>query len=157
MVPSAVEKPAVDPNAWMKAFAKDLAAGGIAGAISKTVVAPIERVKLLLQTQDSNPKIKSGELPRYKGIVDCFARVSKEQGIASFWRGNMANVVRYFPTQVRTFCSCNCAHKSSSLAVHDTALRAARCCLVLQDCAYAWPEQHCQQGECVASSLFASS
>ena len=32
-------------------FVKDLAAGGVAGAISKTVVAPIERVKLLLQTQ----------------------------------------------------------------------------------------------------------
>lgn len=84
-------------------FAKDLAAGGVAGAISKTLVAPIERVKLLLQTQDSNPRIKSGEIPRYKGIVDCFVRVSSEQGIASFWRGNMANVVRYFPTQAFNF------------------------------------------------------
>lgn len=43
-------------------FITDLAAGGVAGAISKTAVAPIERVKLLLQTQDSNPKIKSGEV-----------------------------------------------------------------------------------------------
>lgn len=43
-------------------FITDLAAGGVAGALSKTVVAPIERVKLLLQTQDSNPKIKSGEV-----------------------------------------------------------------------------------------------
>ena len=32
-------------------FAADLAAGGTAGGLSKTVVAPIERVKLLLQTQ----------------------------------------------------------------------------------------------------------
>lgn len=43
-------------------FVTDLAAGGVAGAVSKTAVAPIERVKLLLQTQDSNPKIKSGEV-----------------------------------------------------------------------------------------------
>lgn len=43
-------------------FITDLAAGGVAGAVSKTAVAPIERVKLLLQTQDSNPKIKSGEV-----------------------------------------------------------------------------------------------
>ncbi len=43
-------------------FLTDLAAGGVAGAVSKTAVAPIERVKLLLQTQDSNPKIKSGEV-----------------------------------------------------------------------------------------------
>lgn len=84
-------------------FAADLAAGGTAGGISKTVVAPIERVKLLLQTQDSNPRIKSGEIPRYTGIGNCFTRVSAEQGFASFWRGNLANVVRYFPTQAFNF------------------------------------------------------
>lgn len=55
-----------EPNA-MKFFA-DLAAGGTAGGLSKTVVAPIERVKLLLQTQDSNPRIKSGEIARYTGM-----------------------------------------------------------------------------------------
>jgi solute carrier family 25 (mitochondrial adenine nucleotide translocator), member 4/5/6/31 len=85
------------------AFLKDLAAGGIAGAISKTVVAPIERVKLLLQTQDSNPRIKSGEIPKYTGIINCFVRVSSEQGFFSFWRGNTANVIRYFPTQAFNF------------------------------------------------------
>jgi solute carrier family 25 (adenine nucleotide translocator) protein 4/5/6/31 len=84
-------------------FLLDLAAGGTAGAISKTAVAPIERVKLLLQTQDSNPRIQSGEIPRYTGIGNCFMRVSREQGMASFWRGNMANVVRYFPTQAFNF------------------------------------------------------
>lgn len=39
----------------------------MAGAVAKTVVAPIERVKLLLQTQDTNPRIRSGEIPPYKG------------------------------------------------------------------------------------------
>ncbi len=66
-------------------------------------MAPIERVKLLLQTQDSNPRIQSGEIPRYTGIGNCFMRVTREQGMASFWRGNMANVVRYFPTQAFNF------------------------------------------------------
>ena len=61
-------------------FTADLLAGGVAGAVSKTAVAPIERVKLLLQTQDSNPRIKSGEIPRYTGIVNCFSRVTAEQG-----------------------------------------------------------------------------
>ena len=50
-----------------KKFFYDLAAGGTAGGISKTVVAPIERVKLLLQTQHSNPRIKSGEIAPYTG------------------------------------------------------------------------------------------
>jgi len=84
-------------------FFADLAAGGTAGGISKTLVAPIERVKLLLQTQDDNPRIKSGEIPKYTGIVNCFSRVAAEQGVASFWRGNLANVVRYFPTQAFNF------------------------------------------------------
>jgi len=82
---------------------KDWAAGGTAAGISKTVVAPIERVKLLLQTQDANPRIKSGEIPRYTGIVNCFTRVIAEQGFISLWRGNLANVIRYFPTQAFNF------------------------------------------------------
>ena len=45
----------------------------------------------------------SGEVPRYTGIVNCFTRVSAEQGFGSFWRGNMANIVRYFPTQAFNF------------------------------------------------------
>merc|ERR1740125_41857 len=84
-------------------FVLDLLAGGVSGGISKTVVAPIERVKLLIQTQDANPKIMSGEVPRYTGIVNCFTRVSSEQGFGSFWRGNTANIVRYFPTQAFNF------------------------------------------------------
>jgi solute carrier family 25 (adenine nucleotide translocator) protein 4/5/6/31 len=104
MVPAPVEgdKPKPKSSPAVK-FAADLMAGGVAGAISKTAVAPIERVKLLLQTQDSNPRIKSGEIPRYTGIGNCFTRVSAEQGFASFWRGNLANVIRYFPTQAFNF------------------------------------------------------
>merc|ERR1711966_111410 len=85
------------------AFVTDLALGGVSGAIAKTATAPIERVKLLIQTQDANPKIISGEMQRYTGIVNCFTRVSAEQGIYSFWRGNLANVMRYFPTQAFNF------------------------------------------------------
>jgi solute carrier family 25 (mitochondrial adenine nucleotide translocator), member 4/5/6/31 len=84
-------------------FLVDFAAGGISGAVAKTGTAPIERVKLIIQTQDANPKIKSGEVPRYTGIVNCFTRVYQEQGLAAFWRGNFTNVIRYFPTQAFNF------------------------------------------------------
>lgn len=78
-------------------------AGGVSGAVAKTATAPIERVKLLIQTQDANPKIISGEVVRYTGIIDCFTRVSREQGIKAFWRGNLTNIIRYFPTQAFNF------------------------------------------------------
>lgn len=47
------------------AFAKDFIAGGVAAAISKTAVAPIERVKLLLQVQHISKQISESQ--RYKG------------------------------------------------------------------------------------------
>jgi len=83
----------------MSDFIVDFLAGGVSGAISKTATAPIERVKLVIQTQDANPKIISGEVPRYTGMGDAFARITKEQGVGAFWRGNATNIIRYFPTQ----------------------------------------------------------
>merc|ERR1719498_2368621 len=77
----------------------DMALGGVSGAIVKTAMAPVERVKLLLQTQDSNPKVISGEIPKYTGIMDCFKRVSAEQGTSACWRGNTVNCIRYAPQQ----------------------------------------------------------
>jgi solute carrier family 25 (mitochondrial adenine nucleotide translocator), member 4/5/6/31 len=84
-------------------FLADFAAGGISGAVAKTATAPIERVKLIIQTQDANPMIKSGQVPRYTGIGNCFTRVYQEQGFKAFWRGNFTNVIRYFPTQAFNF------------------------------------------------------
>jgi solute carrier family 25 (mitochondrial adenine nucleotide translocator), member 4/5/6/31 len=77
----------------------DLLIGGGIGAISKTIMAPVERVKLLLQTMDSNPDVLSGKVERYKGIGDCFTRVYSEQGAKAFWRGNLVNCLRYAPQQ----------------------------------------------------------
>lgn len=87
----------------MTDFLINFMAGGVSGAVAKTATAPIERVKLLIQTQDANPKIISGEVKRYTGIVDCFTRVAAEQGIGAFWRGNLTNIIRYFPTQAFNF------------------------------------------------------
>uniref|UniRef100_A0A7S1FGL8 ADP/ATP translocase n=1 Tax=Noctiluca scintillans TaxID=2966 RepID=A0A7S1FGL8_NOCSC len=82
-----------------KDWATDFLLGGVSGAFAKTLTAPIERVKLVIQTQDANPKIRSGEVPRYTGIGNCFSRIHSEQGAAAFWRGNFTNCIRYFPTQ----------------------------------------------------------
>ncbi|KAL1923522.1 uncharacterized protein VTP21DRAFT_8502 [Calcarisporiella thermophila] len=85
-----------------KSFAIDFMMGGVSAAVSKTAAAPIERVKLLIQNQDE--MIKQGRLSTpYKGIGECFSRTIKEEGVYSLWRGNLANVIRYFPTQALNF------------------------------------------------------
>merc|ERR1711998_470293 len=89
------------PEKKKKSFAMNFLAGGISAAVSKTCVAPIERVKLLLQVQYANPNIPKEQ--QYNGIGDCFTRCVKEQGFFSLWRGNLANVIRYFPTQALNF------------------------------------------------------
>lgn len=80
-------------------FSVDFLMGGTAAIVAKSAAAPIERVKLLLQNQGE--LMKRGQLKRpYMGISDCFQRVLREEGLVSLWRGNQANVIRYFPTQV---------------------------------------------------------
>jgi solute carrier family 25 (adenine nucleotide translocator) protein 4/5/6/31 len=83
-------------------FLIDFLMGGVSAAVSKTAAAPIERVKLLIQNQDE--MIKQGRLAKkYDGIVDCFKRTAADEGAVAFWRGNTANVIRYFPTQALNF------------------------------------------------------
>lgn len=77
----------------------DLLLGGFVGAIAKTAMAPVERVKLLMQTMESNPDVISGKIKPYSGMGDCFNRVRAEQGFKSFWRGNLVNCLRYAPQQ----------------------------------------------------------
>jgi len=83
-------------------FAENFALSGAAAVISKTAAAPIERVKLLVQNQDE--MIKQGRLDKpYKGVIDCTLRTFKTEGVLPFWRGNLANCIRYFPTQALNF------------------------------------------------------
>merc|ERR1712080_589355 len=93
-------------------FLIDFLAGGVSGAIAKTCTAPIERVKLVIHTQDANPRIISGEVPRYGGILSTGRRILAEQGVAALWAGNGVNVLRYFPTQ-----ACNFAFKDKIKAL----------------------------------------
>jgi len=83
-------------------FVENFALSGVAAVISKTAAAPIERVKLMVQNQDE--MIKSGRLTTpYTGVLDCTKRILSEEGVIPFWRGNLANCLRYFPTQALNF------------------------------------------------------
>lgn len=78
---------------WYQAFLEDLTTGGVAAAISKTLNAPFERVKLIRQTAQG----------KYKGVVDCLIKLPIQEGPFAYWRGNFTNVLRYFPTQAMNF------------------------------------------------------
>lgn len=82
-------------------FLRDIIAGGFSGIFAKTVIAPIERIKLLLQTQRVNSRIE--QTKRYSSTRACIQEIVQKEGFLSLWRGNMANVIRYFPNQAFNF------------------------------------------------------
>ena len=72
-------------------FVENFMLAGVAAGVSKTVAAPIERVKLLVQNQDE--MIKQGRLDKpYTGVMDCTARVLKTEGVYPFWRGEYRRI-----------------------------------------------------------------
>ena len=102
---------------WMTNFHRDLMAGAVMGGMVHTIVAPIERAKLLLQTQESNMAILGAGRTRFKGMLDCIARTVREEGILSLWRGNGSSVLRYYPSVALNF-----SLKVTSVSVKIVAL-----------------------------------
>jgi len=83
-------------------FAEDFVLSGVAAVTSKTISAPIERIKMVVQNQDE--MIRQGRLDRpFKGIIDCTRWIMEKEGFAAFWRSNFTNCIRYFPTQALNF------------------------------------------------------
>eukprot|EP01090_Pellita_catalonica_P007134 TRINITY_DN17747_c0_g1_i1.p1 TRINITY_DN17747_c0_g1~~TRINITY_DN17747_c0_g1_i1.p1 ORF type:complete len:392 (-),score=50.22 TRINITY_DN17747_c0_g1_i1:98-1108(-) len=82
-------------NTTTENAAKAFLAGGIAGAISRSSVAPFERMKIMFQTQ--------GHPPKYKGIMDCMTKIYRGEGIRGYFSGNGTNIVRIFPTTAIQF------------------------------------------------------
>jgi solute carrier family 25 phosphate transporter 23/24/25/41 len=80
-----------------------LLAGGIAGAAARTITAPLDRVKILMQTQRISA---AGGSDKYTSLWQALSRVAREDGIKGYWRGNLANCIRVVPysaTQFVTF------------------------------------------------------
>jgi solute carrier family 25 phosphate transporter 23/24/25/41 len=80
---------------WWEVAGKTLLAGGVAGAVSRTVVAPFERLKIIFQTQ--------GQPPIYTGVVQALQKIRREEGIRGYFKGNGVNCVRIFPTSALQF------------------------------------------------------
>lgn len=79
---------------------KQLACGGLAGASARTVVAPIDRVKILMQTGF----LLKGQ-QETGSIVSVARNILEKEGVKQFWRGNGVNCVRVFPYAACQFVS----------------------------------------------------
>ena len=84
-------------------------AGGIAGSCAKTLVAPLDRIKILFQT--SNPEFIKYR-GTFNGFIDAGKRIWKMDGIFGLYQGNSITLLRIFPyaaikfvayEQIRTF------------------------------------------------------
>ncbi|GAB2296640.1 hypothetical protein Dimus_030750 [Dionaea muscipula] len=70
-------------------------AGAIAGAAAKTVTAPLDRIKLLMQTHGLRIGLESRKTAI--GFIEAILLIQKEEGIKGYWRGNLPQVIRIIP------------------------------------------------------------
>ncbi|PNY27986.1 mitochondrial carrier [Tolypocladium capitatum] len=76
-------------------------AGGVAGAVSRTVVSPLERLKILMQVQCAGREA-------YKlSVGQALAKMWREEGWRGFMRGNGTNCIRIVPYSAVQFSSYN--------------------------------------------------
>ncbi len=76
-------------------------AGGVAGAVSRTVVSPLERLKILLQVQSA------GHTEYKLSVGKALGKMWKEEGWKGFMRGNGTNCIRIVPYSAVQFGSYN--------------------------------------------------
>ncbi|XP_034177611.1 short Calcium-binding Mitochondrial Carrier isoform X2 [Osmia lignaria lignaria] len=72
---------------------RHLVAGGVAGIVSRTCTAPLDRIKVYLQVHGT----------RHCKIRSCFSYMLREGGYSSLWRGNGINVLKIAPESALKF------------------------------------------------------
>jgi hypothetical protein len=105
-----MEKPSgISPNvavgglqAWVsQAVVASFMAGGVAGAVSRTVVSPLERLKILLQVQSNGRTEYKMSIPKALG------KIWREEGFKGMMAGNGVNCIRIVPYSAVQFGSYN--------------------------------------------------
>ncbi|KAL0304701.1 UNVERIFIED_CONTAM: Mitochondrial adenine nucleotide transporter ADNT1 [Sesamum angustifolium] len=86
------------PRRTFRSICKSLFAGGVAGGVSRTAVAPLERLKILLQVQNPH-NIK------YNGTVQGLKYIWRTEGLRGLFKGNGTNCARIVPNSAVKFFS----------------------------------------------------
>ncbi|KAI9739041.1 MAG: hypothetical protein M1834_007253 [Cirrosporium novae-zelandiae] len=106
---SPMATPEISSNAFVISFRKNVSqpvtaafiGGGIAGAVSRTVVSPLERLKILYQIQSAGRE-------EYKlSVSKALRKMWREEGWRGFMRGNGTNCIRIIPYSAVQFGSYN--------------------------------------------------
>eukprot|EP01084_Bolivina_argentea_P226858 383140_1 len=90
-----------EEQAQLRIVVQQFCCGGLAGMTARTTVAPIDRVKLIIQTSLSRQNAESGN----KGIWGTAKHEISKGGIKSMWKGNFTNCIRVFPYAALQFTS----------------------------------------------------
>jgi hypothetical protein len=67
---------------------REAAAGAFAGALNKTLLAPLDRLKLVVQLRGSLGGKESSRA--YASPWSAFRHMLKEEGVLALWRGNVS-------------------------------------------------------------------
>eukprot|EP00588_Corethron_pennatum_P012291 CAMPEP_0194268696 /NCGR_PEP_ID=MMETSP0169-20130528/2961_1 /TAXON_ID=218684 /ORGANISM="Corethron pennatum, Strain L29A3" /LENGTH=350 /DNA_ID=CAMNT_0039010017 /DNA_START=231 /DNA_END=1283 /DNA_ORIENTATION=+ len=73
----------------MPSQVRNLVAGGFAGMAAKSLVAPLDRIKILFQV--------SPEPFRLACVPRVAMTICREEGVSALWKGNTATLIRVFP------------------------------------------------------------
>nr|XP_048319412.1 mitochondrial adenine nucleotide transporter ADNT1-like isoform X1 [Ziziphus jujuba var. spinosa] len=92
------------PSHALLSVCKSLIAGGVAGGVSRTAVAPLERLKILLQVQNPHSK-------KYNGTVQGLKYIWRTEGLRGLFKGNGTNCARIIPNSAVKFYSYEQASK----------------------------------------------
>merc|ERR1711920_457105 len=111
------------PNIMVVIETKMFIAGGVAGSIARTCTAPLDRIKLLFQVQNSLPSTST--LPPSSStatISTISSRILREEGFFSFWRGNLTNIIRVFPYSAAQLMANDAYKRQAAVLYGDTNL-----------------------------------
>ncbi|VVA23734.1 PREDICTED: mitochondrial [Prunus dulcis] len=108
------------PSLAVLSVCKSLVAGGVAGGVSRTAVAPLERLKILLQVQNPH-NIK------YNGTIQGLKYIWRSEGFRGLFKGNGTNCARIVPNSAVKFFSYEQASKRCSAHSSSTSWSWSMC------------------------------